>query len=517
MAAQEDRDGTVRMRPEDLPDPAATQPERTRVASRVPAAAEPDAAEPTVAAPAPDGIDALSDPYFSPAVPADLTTARPVIAIESPVESLPERKRRLPRWAVVLLAVLALAAAAGVAYLTYENEVWGGRSVPQVVGLTEEDARAELESAGFAVEVEYRAGDGDFGTVLSCSPQEGTRIDPAEGVTIVVAGERVIPSVVGLSEEEATAALYDAGASDVLVTQQSSDEPAGTVLAVDPAEGAPFVSTDQVTLTVAQPYVVPELEGMAVSDALARLEEAGLAGSVTYVESDAEKNEVVSTEPAAGAEVAGGSTVTLRVSSPFPSSPTMLLDYFEAEPAQVSEYLADEGFTLRYSAIYVSGGNARCAYESKEGDVLQISDAPESGHYDGSTDGDVLAQGAGIGGLRFAFSAASLPDGAANETEEGVRAVMEACGLEGMTDLCTQADAQLPQELLESELYETAHFVCATGRQDGYTWAVRIGGVGEATGVVAMVAPTSHFSAADLASFGGSVCDYVAYIDLFTG
>ena len=256
---------------------------------------------------------------------------------------------------------------------------------------------------------------------------------------------------------------------------------------------------------------------MTVSDALALLEEAGLSGSVTYVESDAEKNQVVASEPVAGSEVAGGSSVTLSVSSPFPSSPTALLDYFEAEPAQVSEYLADEGFSLRYSAIYVSGGNARCAYESEDGDVLQISDAPESGYYDGSTDGDVLARGAGIGGLRFAFSAASLPDGAANETEDGVRAVMEACGFEGMTDLCTQDDAQLPQELLESELYETAHFVCATGRQDGYTWVVRIGGVGESTGVVAMVAPTSHFSAVDLSSFGGSVCDYVAYIDLFTG
>lgn len=514
MAEQGDRDGTVRMRPEDLPDPTATQPERTRVASRVPAVDAPEVSE---GAPARDGIDSLSDPYFSPAAPADLTTARQVIAIESPVESLPERKRRLPRWAIVLFAILALAAAAGIAYLTYENEVWGGRSVPEVVGLTEEDARAKLESGGFAVDVEYRAGDGDYGTVLSCSPQEGARIDPSEGVTLVVAGERVIPSVLGLSEEEATAALYDAGASEVLVTRQSSDEPAGTVLVVDPAEGSPFVSTDQVTLTVAQPYVVPEVEGMTVSDALALLEEAGLSGSVTYVESDADKNQVVSSDPVAGAEVAGGSSVTLSVSSPFPSSPTTLLDYFEAEPAQVSEYLADEGFSLRYSAIYVSDGNARCAYESEDGDVLQISDAPESGHYDGSTDGDVLARGAGIGGLRFAFSAASLPDGAANETEEGVRAVMEACGFEGMTDLCTQDDAQLPQELLESELYETAHFVCATGRQDGYTWVVRIGGVGESTGVVAMVAPTAHFSAVDLSSFGGSVCDYVAYIDLFTG
>ena len=59
MAEQGDRDGTVRMRPEDLPDPAATQPERARVASQVPAVDAPEASE---GAPARDGIDSLSDP-----------------------------------------------------------------------------------------------------------------------------------------------------------------------------------------------------------------------------------------------------------------------------------------------------------------------------------------------------------------------------------------------------------------------------------------------------------------------
>ena len=45
--------------------------------------------------------------------------------------------------------------------------------------MSEQDARAALEAAGFAVEVEYRAGDGDYGTVLSCDPAEGLR-DAAE-------------------------------------------------------------------------------------------------------------------------------------------------------------------------------------------------------------------------------------------------------------------------------------------------------------------------------------------------
>ena len=60
-------------------------------------------------------------------------------------------------------------------------------------------------------------------------------------------------------------------------------------------------------------------------------------------------------------------------------------------------------------------------------------------------------------------------------------------------------------------------FVCGYGEQDGYTWVVRIGGHGSSTGVVAMVAPTSHFSGQDLSKFDGSVCEFAAYVDLFTG
>ena len=61
------------------------------------------------------------------------------------------------------------------------------------------------------------------------------------------------------------------------------------------------------------------------------------------------------------------------------------------------------------------------------------------------------------------------------------------------------------------------HFICGYGRQDDYTWAVVIGGYDNVTRVVALVAPTAHFEAVNLSSFGGSVCDYIAYIDQYTG
>ena len=102
-----------------------------------------------------DGIDALDDPYFSPAVPEDLTEAHAPVQIESPVQSLPERKKRMPKWAVALLVLVLLGAAGGAAWYTYQQEYWGGRTVPQVVGLSEEDARTALEAAGFNVVREF--------------------------------------------------------------------------------------------------------------------------------------------------------------------------------------------------------------------------------------------------------------------------------------------------------------------------------------------------------------------------
>ena len=522
---------TVRMSPDELPDPAAPgapDPNATQLydsgateaaptsvvsrAARIPSVENPAPADP--AAPAPDGIDALSNPYFSPAAPEDLTTAHQMVSIQSPVESLPERKRRRSGWVIALIVVLALAAAGGIAYLTYSMEVWGGKTLPDVVGLSEQEARTRLESAGFSVEVEYRMGDENVGLVFDMRPSEGTRVDASKPVTLFVTGERLVPEVVGMTEEEATQALYDAGATDILVTRTNSEEAAGTVLSVDPPEGAAFASGDQITLTVAQPFTVPDVMGMTAADARALLESQNIVSNVTYVESDEPANTVVDVTPSVGATIEPGTTVELSVSSPYPSAPTHLEDYFASAPEDLSAYLSDEGFSLTYGARYANNGNAHAVYKGESGDMLHITDDPETGHYVGTSTGDVLAEGSGVGGVRYAFSAETLPEGGGSESEEGIRAVMEACGFEGLLDTCTQDDITVPEGVEVSDDY---HFICAYGQQGDYTWAIRIGGWGENTGVVALMAPTSHFEGAATSITGGNVCDYIAYIDLFTG
>lgn len=462
---------------------------------------------------APDGLDTLDDPYYSPAALEDLTTPHTPVPIPSPVQSLPERKRRLPRWAVALLVIVLLAAAGGAAYYTYEQEIWGGRTVPSVLGMSEDKATRALQARGFSVRVEYQSADDGFDSVLSCSPEPGLRADPSAGATIVVSAQRTIPPVVGMDVSDARQALLDAGVGTIHLTYHNSDQAEGTVLSVDPDEGETFTSSDTVTLTVARAYTVPDLEGMSLTDARAALEDEGLTASVTYVDSTVEKNTVVGTSPAAGEQVSSGTTVELKVSSPYPLQPWSLFEYFEATPQELSSYLSEQGFSLLFGELYAAGGNAHAAYQSAEGDVLQISDNPESGSYAGGSQADVLAKGAALGGVRYAFSTDSLPEGAASEGAEGVRAVMLACGFSGLADTCTQDDVTLPEGIDKDS--ERTHFICGYGRQDDYTWAVFIGGRDEATKVVALVAPAEHFSDLDLSAYGQSVCDYVAYVNLY--
>lgn len=547
-----DPDATQRA---DAAETRPSDPGETRAADAAPTTVVPPAArgaDDTAAAP--DGIDAMDSPYYSPATIEDLTSAQAPVSIESPVQSLPERRHRLPRWAMALLAVVLVVAVAGVAWYTYDQELWGGKTVPSVVGMSQDEAVEELEDLGFAVSVESVLADDSIGIVLSCSPNEGQRVDPADGITLRVAVQRVIPQVVGLDVEDAQEALVYAGALSISISYQNSDEAAGTVLSVSPGEGEAFSPSDQVTLVVARAYTVPDVLGMSLEDAQAELSAGGLSSSVTYVRSDDEKNTVVAADPGVGAQVEPGATIALSVATTLPSTPYDLLAYFDAIPQALPAYLEEQGFSLSYGGVYASGGNARAAYTGESGDLLQVSNSPESGRYSGDSQADVLSRGAGVGGVRYAFSSETLPSGADVESVSGVRAVMAACGLEGLLDTCTQDDIVMPEETVaeeesasedatadeeqtnadastgaddtdgdsadegaDDEPEPVRHFICGYGRQGDYTWAVIIGGYDDVTRVVALAVPTSHFDGIDLSSYGGSVCDYIAYIDQYTG
>ncbi len=127
--------------------------------------------------------------------------------------------------------------------------------VPDVVGKTEDDARAALEGAGFRVNVVTKEDpDADPGTVLAQNPAKGTSAVSGSAVTITVAEEPrevEVPDVVGSTQNKATEALSGAGLK-VVVEEVEADSPNtdGVVQSQSPDSGTKVDRGSTVTITV---------------------------------------------------------------------------------------------------------------------------------------------------------------------------------------------------------------------------------------------------------------------------
>lgn len=124
-------------------------------------------------------------------------------------------------------------------------------TVPDVVGQDVAQATQELEGMGATVRIQVVDDpDATVDEVVAQDPESDEPMPDEAVVTLDVAsGEVTVPAgLVGMSVDEATAALEDAGLEPATVSTPS-DEPAGTVLEVDTTGRRPVGST--VTLTVA--------------------------------------------------------------------------------------------------------------------------------------------------------------------------------------------------------------------------------------------------------------------------
>ncbi len=220
------------------------------------------------------------------------------------------KKKRVVMIILILLAIAALIA--GGLYAAYSMQIWGGKVVPDVIRQTEEAAVASLSDEGFSANVRYVVADDVEGIVIACDPQAGTRVEEGSTVTLEVSIPRVIPKVIGKSQDDAMAELEHSGYLDVEIVPQKSNEAEGTVLAVNPSEGEQATSDAHIVLTVAESYKVPSVVGMSKDEAVAALEAQGYVVSFGSVNTeDVAEGMAVSTEPAADTAYPTGSTVKL--------------------------------------------------------------------------------------------------------------------------------------------------------------------------------------------------------------
>lgn len=212
---------------------------------------------------------------------------------------------------IALVVVLACAVAAGA---TYYLEMWGGKVVPDVTGMTQSDATYLLQNKGFTVRATTVPSDSTEGLVLLMDPGAGARQEEGTEVVIHVSTSRVVPEVMGKTQDEAVKTLSDSGFENVSVETILSDDAEGTVLDIDPGEGQKAKASTPITLTVAQPYTVPDISGMTYSQAEQAIEDAGLTSTVTYTYSESvSEGSVMGCEPQAGSKVTSDTVVVISV------------------------------------------------------------------------------------------------------------------------------------------------------------------------------------------------------------
>ncbi|HMT04384.1 MAG: PASTA domain-containing protein [Solirubrobacterales bacterium] len=206
----------------------------------------------------------------------------------------------------------------------------GQVEVPDVTGLSEEDAGNQLEEAGFTTNVESEtSSEVDSGLVISTDPAGGEMARRGSSVTVTVSSgvEQVkVPPVVGQTLNAAKQQLSAVGL-DFSSSEESSSRPAGEVLTQSPDAGSSVDPGTTVTLTVSSgpeetTVSVPSLVGLSQSDAQSQLASAGLVPSIQTESTSIQPQDgrVIAQSPDPGTEVADGSTVVLTVGSYDPNT-----------------------------------------------------------------------------------------------------------------------------------------------------------------------------------------------------
>jgi serine/threonine-protein kinase len=248
-----------------------------------------------------------------------------------PVRENPERRGgRALAYALLGLAVLAVFVIA--ALLGRELLGVGAATttrVPDVTGMTVEQASRALQRENLVLGTQTPQPDARVpeGAIISQSPDDRTEVEEGSAVDVVVSTgpeQTTVPTLVGLSLDEAAQALREAGLKLGGRTGVPSDRPENTVVRVNPKEG----ETVEVGSLVDVRYAsgnnrVPDVKGKTEAQARSILEQAGFTvpEAVTRATAQAPPGTVVGQSPGPKQTARLGSTVTIIVAVA-PPTPT---------------------------------------------------------------------------------------------------------------------------------------------------------------------------------------------------
>ena len=254
---------------------------------------------------------------------------------EEPDEYEPEPKQKslvVPILTAVTVVVIVVAAVFIVALLTNPNLLRKSVEVPNLIGMTYDDAVKNYDKdIVLSVEEEDYNDDYAAGTIYNQSEDAGTRVDRGDNNKIRIAvavskGTQMIsvPEVKGYSEAEAKNMLTDLGFQVHEIQEASSSDDGiekGNCIRTDPAYGTELKVGSNIDLYVStgiaiDEITVPRFVGMTQADAETECARINLKiASVEEVDSDKPKGEIVEQSLEAYSAVNAGSDISFKISN----------------------------------------------------------------------------------------------------------------------------------------------------------------------------------------------------------
>ncbi|MFZ5597425.1 MAG: Stk1 family PASTA domain-containing Ser/Thr kinase [Bacillota bacterium] len=250
------------------------------------------------------------------------------------------------RWGIIAAVIFLLATASIYGYYRFVNQE--EVTVPYVIGMSRDQAVQTLRNQKLRVKVVERYDQNvkkDYVIDQNYGPDDPP-VKVNREVTITVSKGPdlgTVPNLVGQTINDARAKLAQAGFEIKEQEEYSDQVQSGYVIRQQPEAYAQAPSGSKVTVTVSKGpepanITVPDLRGLTVEDARAKLAGAGLELSSNALEqsTDYPSGRIVSQVPGAGEMVTAGSTVAVTVSNgPGPSS----------REARVTVRVPDDGMT----------------------------------------------------------------------------------------------------------------------------------------------------------------------------
>ena len=231
---------------------------------------------------------------------------------------------------IAFIVIFAIGRAAGIFRIGPEspNETEDMVEVPNVVGMTEDDAKETLNDEGLGFKVVSREESKEYekGRVSEQKTEAGEEVAKNTTIEVVVSSGLVgdsitVPDVSGMTEDEAQSALEYAGFRNISSEFTYHDSvPSGQVIGTTPEANAEATEDTEIVMQVskgAERKTVPNVVGQKDADAQNAIKSAGLSvGTVTYEYSDSvAQGIVISQSVDGGKKVSAGTTVDLVISN----------------------------------------------------------------------------------------------------------------------------------------------------------------------------------------------------------